>query len=75
MLRGRFLERSEWEPKLRSLGAAPLEGQSKLNTAEWWKRPNHPPFTVPVEDDGRCDFWAFRRIYEAQGGRPLSGGG
>ena len=74
MLRGRFLERPVWEPMLRSLGAEPLAGLTPLNTAEWWRRPGKPPFTVPVEDDGRCDFWAFRRVYEAQGGPPLSNG-
>ncbi len=72
MLRDRFLDRPTWERMLRELGAAPLEGNTSLNTAEWWRRPGAPPFTVPVEMDGRCDFWAFRRIYEAQGGRPLS---
>lgn len=74
MLRGRFLDRPEWERMLRGLGAAPAQGLTALNTAEWWRRPGHPPFTVPVESDGRCDFWAFRRIYENQGGRPLSSG-
>jgi len=69
----RFLARSEWEPKLRAIGAEPMAGKTPLNTAEWWRRPGHPPFTVPIERDGQCDFWAFRRIYEAQGGRPLSG--
>lgn len=72
MLRGRFLERAVWERMLRNIGAEPLPGVGNLNTAEWWRRPGMPPFTVPVEDGGRCDFWAFRRIYEAQGGRPLS---
>lgn len=73
MLRGRFLDRPTWERMLRELGAEPLAGTTPLNTAEWWRSPGRPPFTVPVEDDGRCDFWAFRRIYEAQGGQPLSG--
>ena len=45
--------------------------KTALNTAEWWKRPGHPPFAVPTKPDGRCDVWAFRRLYEAQGGRPL----
>lgn len=72
MLRGRFLDRPVWERMLRELGAEPAKGLTKLNTAEWWKRPKAPPFTVPIEHDGRCDFWAFRRIYETQGGRPLS---
>lgn len=72
MLRGRFLDRPTWERLLRELGGEPLVGRTPLNTAEWWRRPGWPPFTVPVERDGQCDFWAFRRIYEAQGGRPLS---
>jgi hypothetical protein len=72
MLPGRFVDRPTWERMLRELGAEPLAGKAPLNTAEWWRRPGHPPFTLPVEDDGKCDFWAFRRIYEAQGERPLS---
>ena len=72
MLRCRFLDRPEWEAMLQKLGAAPAKGLGPLNTAEWWRRPGHMPFTVPTEEDGRCDFWAFRRVYEAQGGRPLS---
>ncbi len=72
MLRGRYLDRPTWERKLRSIGAEPLPGLGHLNTAEWWRRPGHPPFTVPIEDDGKCDYWAFRRIFETQGGRPLA---
>lgn len=74
MLRGRWLDRPVWERMLRSLGAEPLAGLTPLNTAEWWRIPGRAPFTVPVDETGRCDFWAFRRLYEAQGGSPLSGG-
>ena len=52
MIRSRWLERSEWEAKLRRNGCEPLPGKG-------------PPFTVPVEDDGRSDFWAVQRICDA----------
>lgn len=72
MLRGRFLDRPTWERMLRGLGAEPVQGRTRLSTAEWWARPGEMPFMVPAEDDGACDFWAFRRAYESQGGRPLN---
>lgn len=63
MLRDRFLSRSQWEKKLRKVGAQPLEGKGKLNTAEWWHLPKGAPFTVPVEDEtGRADFWAIKTL-------------
>jgi hypothetical protein len=63
MIRSRWLSRAEWEKKLRRLGARPLEGKGPLNTAEWWKRPDGLPFTVPIEKpDDQIDFWAFQRI-------------
>ena len=66
MIRSRWLSRAQWEKKLRQIGAEPLVGTGRLNTAEWWKRPNKPPFTVPVEDDGRADFWAIDRLCKQQ---------
>jgi hypothetical protein len=61
MISVRFLHREEWEPKLRQYGCKPLEGS--LSTAEWWQLPwGGYPITVPVEDDGRCDEEAFRRL-------------
>ncbi|QRE74156.1 hypothetical protein [Methylobacterium aquaticum] len=63
MIRSPWLERSEWEAKLRRNGCEPLPGKGRLNTAEWWHRPGKgPPFTVPVEEDGHSDFWAIQRI-------------
>ena len=62
MLSGALLEREIWEGKLRRLGAEPLAGKTALNTAEWWMKPGLHPFTVPVEDDGRCEFWAIERL-------------
>lgn len=58
---------------LREIGAEPLQGKGPLNTAEWWRvvGEGRLPFTVPIDSQGRCDLWAFRRIYETQGGRPL----
>jgi hypothetical protein len=34
-----WLERSQWEAKLRRLGAVPLEGKGQLNTASGGSRP------------------------------------
>jgi hypothetical protein len=59
----RFLPRLEWEAKLRSYGCKPLEGKGPLNNAELWQMPwGGYPFTVPIEDDGRCLEEATRRI-------------
>jgi hypothetical protein len=59
----RFLNRTEWEAKLRHYGCKPLEGKGRLNTAEWWQTPwGSAPFTVPIESDGRCDEWAIQRV-------------
>jgi hypothetical protein len=68
VIRDKFLSRSQWEKKLRDIGAEPLAGKGPLNTAEWWRVPDKTPFTVPIEDDGRCDFWAIHRICKEQGG-------
>ena len=64
MIRDRFLRRDQWEKRLREIGAEPLEGKGGLNTAEWWHLPVGAPFTVPVEHDGRCDFWALQKLCE-----------
>jgi hypothetical protein len=58
----RFLHRGEWERRLRRYGCHRLEGKGKLNTAEWWQMPWGTPFTVSIEDDGRCDEWAIQRV-------------
>lgn len=39
-----------------------MPGKGPLNTAEWWQDEAGIPFTVPVEADGRCDFWAIQRL-------------
>lgn len=66
----KFLSRQQWEAKLRRWGCTRLEGAGELNTAEFWRGPNGGyPFTVPVEDDGSCDFWAIQQIV-ADFGRP-----
>jgi len=65
-----FLPRSQWERKLRELGAEPAEGLGKLNTAEWWRIPGRAPFTVPVEDGDVCEFWAIQTLCEQLGGKP-----
>lgn len=71
MIRDRFLERTEWEAKLRRWRCEPLAGKTRLNTAEWWKGPHGYPFTVPIEDeDGRCDFWAIQKLCEQYGEKP-----
>lgn len=59
----RFLRRAQWEERLRKLGAEPLAGKGKLNSAEWWRIPGQPPFTVPIEDEsGKADFWAIQKL-------------
>lgn len=63
----RFLPRPQWEEKLKSLGAQPLAGKGRLNTAEWWRVAGSVPFTVPVEADGTCDYWALQRICQRLG--------
>ncbi len=40
-----------------------------LNTAEWWIGINGP-FTVPVEGNDQCEFWALHRICLANGQNP-----
>jgi len=66
MLRGRFLSRPQWERKLRDIGAEPLEGQTVLNSGEWWRVPGRYPFVVPTEEDGRAEFWAIHKIVAQQ---------
>jgi len=56
------MSREAWEAELRSYGCKPLEGKGALNTAEWWQYPWGQPFTVPCDDDGICDQWAFLRV-------------
>lgn len=63
-----FLLRYQWERKLRSWGCEPLQGLGRLNTAEWWKGPRGV-FTVPVEENDRCEFWAIKRLAEWYGER------
>lgn len=59
----RRYDRDRWEAELRSYGCAPLEGQTTLNTAEWWRWPwGGYPFTVPVDPEGFVDVWAFQRL-------------
>ena len=62
MIAVRFLHRDEWEIRLRDYGCEPLEGKGRLNTAEWWRMPWGTPFTVPIEEDGRCDEWAIHKL-------------
>jgi hypothetical protein len=69
MLRGRFLSRPQWEKKLKGIGAEPLEGLTPLNSSVWWRVPGRSPFTVPVELDGRAEFWAIQKIITQQTGR------
>jgi hypothetical protein len=41
----------------------PLEGKTKLNTAEWWITKEGFLFTVPTADEyGYCDIWAFEGL-------------
>jgi len=58
------LPRKDWEGQLRAYGCVPLEGKTKLNTAEWWRWPwpPHLPFTVPVDENGYADVWGFQLL-------------
>jgi hypothetical protein len=68
MISVRVLQREEWERRLRSYGCCPLEGSTKLNTAEWWRWPwGGAPFLVPCEVDGAMDQWAFQGIMHDMG--------
>ena len=58
----RFLPRENWEPRLRYYRCRPLEGPTKLNTAEWWKSEWDFVFTVPVEENGCCHQDALQRV-------------
>jgi hypothetical protein len=58
----RLLSREEWETTLRRWRCRPLEGKGPLNTAEWWVGPNGHFFTVPIEGDDRCEYWALQQI-------------
>lgn len=69
MIGHKFLSRPQWEEKLRNIGAEPLPGKGSLNSAEWWRLPGKPPFTVPVEDDGRCEFWAIQKLCKDHGNK------
>ena len=66
----RYVRRAQWEAKLRRRGCVPLEGKGPLNTAEWWRAPSGPPFTVPIEPDGRCEYWALQKLCEQFGLEP-----
>jgi hypothetical protein len=71
VIANRLLNRAEWEAKLRLWKCKPLEGKGLLNTAEWWIGVRGGPFTVPVEGDDQCEFWALHRICEAFGFNPI----
>lgn len=60
----RLLHRVEWEAKLRARECRPCaEGQSrKLQTAEWWYSPRLGVFTVPIDQEGRCDQWSLAAL-------------
>ena len=63
MISVRFLQRAEWEARLRERYQCQiLGGKGPLNTAEWWQTPWGHPFTVPVDADGRCEEWALQRL-------------
>lgn len=74
MLGSRFLSRPQWEKKLTDIGAQRVQTGTFINTAEWWRCGDGLPFTVPVEDDGSCEFWAIQRILKDQGAKTPFGG-
>lgn len=62
MIALRFLPRENWEPRLRYYRASPMEGATRLNTAEWWKTEWGFVFTVPVEENECCHQDALQRL-------------
>jgi hypothetical protein len=62
MIALRFLPRENWEPRLRYYRCKPLEGKTKLNTAEWWISEWGFVFTIPVEVNGCCHQDALQRL-------------
>ena len=67
MVLGRYLSRPQWEKILKAAGAEPAPYLGKLGSAEWWRLPGKFPFTVPVEDGGKAEFWAIQKLSEALG--------
>ena len=62
MIALRFLPRENWEPRLRYYRCKSVEGNTALNTAEWWVSEWGFLFTVPVEENGTCHQDAFQRL-------------
>ena len=62
MIAPRFLPRENWEPRLRYYRCRPLEGNTSLNTAEWWTSEWGFTFTVPVEENSCCHQDALQRL-------------
>lgn len=61
----RFL-RERWEKELLSYGCSRAVGMGMLNTAEYWRWPwGNYPFTVPIDEMGAIDVWAFQKILTA----------
>jgi hypothetical protein len=59
----RLISIDDEKKELRSYGCTPLSGKGKLNTAEWWCWPwGGAPFTLPVDENGKIDQWAFHRL-------------
>jgi hypothetical protein len=62
MIAPRFLPRENWEPRLRYYRCRPFEGNTPLNTAEWWVSEWGFIFTVPVEANGCCHQDALQKL-------------
>lgn len=74
MIANRLLSRDDWDAKLRRWDCQPLEGKGPLNTAEWWLG-KIGPFTVPIEGDDQCEFWALQRLCQIHGRHPSEADG
>lgn len=61
------LRRDQWEKKLRALGLKPHDGLGKINTAEFWSDGTGYPISIPVDEHGDVDFWAFQRLCKVLG--------
>jgi hypothetical protein len=53
---------TQWEKKLRAMGMERREDLGRLNTAEFWGDGTRYPISVPADENGEVEFWAFQRI-------------
>ncbi len=67
----KILSRPQWEHLLRQEGYLPWDGGPLNANLERWQLPQKPPYPVPVEADGSCDYWVIRRLVLTARGEPI----